>query len=517
MRKILFLLLISNYASLLSQTQFQVSIDAGNGEQVWSIVQTKDSGYAAAGTNGWNAYIIKLDASLSLQWTRIMSSGPFGDVILSIVQTTDGGYAGAGSNIFKFDANGTLQWSENISAEASSIIQTNDGGYAVAGETSSFGAGHSDVFIVKLGSSGVLEWARTVGGGGDDLGFSIIQTLDGKYAVAGWTSSFMGGGYILLIKLNSSGMLEWAKAIGSGNENVESFAIQTSDGGYLLGSTSAAFDSSSHFPFHIAKIDGSGALQWSRTVSLRDGNILQSIMQTADGGYAVAGYAMGIEAPPDMYIVKLSSNGTLQWSRTVGRPGDDDRAHSIIRTIDGGYAAAGNGGPALDMYIAKFDSNWNTCGSNDSMVTSFSWGTRDTVITVTPTVTSPTGFITPRFPNIGSGGTLTRICVTGIQPISNEIPVSFKLYQNYPNPFNSKSKIKFQIPKMGDVKLEIFDVLGREITTLVNEALKPGTYEAEWDGQDYPSGVYFYRLEAMPDGRQAGNEFLETRKLVLLK
>lgn len=112
----------------------------------------------------------------------------------------------------------------------------------------------------------------------------------------------------------------------------------------------------------------------------------------------------------------------------------------------------------------------------------------------------------------GDTGTLLKTTTggfTGIEPISNETPNSFKLHQNYPNPFNPISKIKYQIAKINDVKLTVFDALGREITTLVNEELKPGTYEIEFDGSNYPSGIYLYRLTA--------GDYAETKKMVLLK
>ncbi len=102
----------------------------------------------------------------------------------------------------------------------------------------------------------------------------------------------------------------------------------------------------------------------------------------------------------------------------------------------------------------------------------------------------------------------------GIQPISNELPNKFSLSQNYPNPFNPQTKIKFEIPPSRGargvmVKLFIYDALGREISILVNEELKPGTYEVSFDGSSYPSGVYFYKLLA--------GDYSETRKMILLK
>jgi hypothetical protein len=105
--------------------------------------------------------------------------------------------------------------------------------------------------------------------------------------------------------------------------------------------------------------------------------------------------------------------------------------------------------------------------------------------------------------------------IDALQKLSNHVPMDFSLSQNYPNPFNPATTIRFDIPPSRGargmiVKLFIYDILGREITTLVNEQLKPGTYEAEWDGSNYSSGVYFYKLSI-------NNEQLATKKMVLIK
>jgi hypothetical protein len=97
----------------------------------------------------------------------------------------------------------------------------------------------------------------------------------------------------------------------------------------------------------------------------------------------------------------------------------------------------------------------------------------------------------------------------GIKNINSEIPNKFSLFQNYPNPFNPITHCEFRIADFGFAKLTVYDALGREIQTLVNEELKPGTYEAEWDGSNYPSGVYFYQLTA--------GDYIETKKMVLVK
>jgi hypothetical protein len=101
----------------------------------------------------------------------------------------------------------------------------------------------------------------------------------------------------------------------------------------------------------------------------------------------------------------------------------------------------------------------------------------------------------------------------GIEPVSNEIPREFKLFQNYPNPFNPVTKIKFDISSVGTVprtvRLVIYDALGGEVKVLINQPLKAGEYEIDFDGTDLPSGVYYYRLSS--------NEITQTRKMVLIK
>jgi len=97
----------------------------------------------------------------------------------------------------------------------------------------------------------------------------------------------------------------------------------------------------------------------------------------------------------------------------------------------------------------------------------------------------------------------------GIKQISELVPSKYSLSQNYPNPFNPTTNIKFDVARLGDVKIVVYDVMGREVQTLVNESLKPGTYEASFDASSLNSGVYFYKL--ITDG------FTETKKMLLLK
>jgi len=112
----------------------------------------------------------------------------------------------------------------------------------------------------------------------------------------------------------------------------------------------------------------------------------------------------------------------------------------------------------------------------------------------------------------GRNGTILRTTnggVTFVNQISSEIPERFSLYQNYPNPFNPSTNIRYTLPKNSFVSLKVYDVLGKEIATLVNESLSPGTYEATFDAAKYSSGIYFYKLTT--------NDFSDVKKMVLIK
>ena len=107
-------------------------------------------------------------------------------------------------------------------------------------------------------------------------------------------------------------------------------------------------------------------------------------------------------------------------------------------------------------------------------------------------------------------------CLIGINKISSNIPDKFELFQNYPNPFNPTTKIKFSIPTAGDVKLIVYDILGREIQILVSGQLQPGTYEGEFDGNNFSSGIYYYTLKTDASASLRTGYF-ETKKMVMIK
>jgi len=304
--------------------------------------------------------------------------GKRGDGAYSIVQTKDGGYIvsgytdsfGAGGRdvwIIKLDRNGNKIWSKTFGGkswdEAHSIVQTKDGGYILSGETYSFGAGKSDVWIIKLDRNGNKIWSKTFGGKNWDVAHSIVQTKDGGYVVSGDTGSFgAGGGDGWIIKLDRNGNKIWSKAFGGKNWDVAHSIVQTKDGGYIVSGYTDSFGAGGSDGW-IIKLDRNGNKIWSKTFGGKKWDVAYSIVQTKDGGYIVSGYTKSFGAGGrDVWIIKLDRNGNKIWSKTFGSK-KWDVAFSIVQTKDGGYIVSGEtysfGAGRGDVWIIKLDSKGN--------------------------------------------------------------------------------------------------------------------------------------------------------------
>jgi len=405
----------------------------GGPESEWgnSLIQTSDGGYVIAGetesfgAGGDDVYVVKLDANGNLQWTKTIG-GPASDNGGPLIQTSDGGYAitgytksfGAGDwdvYVVKLDVNGNLQWTKTIGGKkedvSASFIQTSDGGYAIAGATTSFGAGYTDVYAIKLDANGNLQWTRTIGGRGYEIGNSLIQTSDGGYVIAGSTTSFGAGGEdVYFVKLDATGNLQWTKTIGGPGGEAGFSLIQTSDGGYAIAGATTSFGAGG-LDVYVVKLDANGNLQWTTTIGGKGWDVGFSLIQTSDGGYAIAGTTTSFGAGyTDVYVVKLDANGKPQWTKTIGAKNKNPIKSSIIQTSDGSYVIAGTttsfGAGGRDVYVVKLDKNGDACCavSQTSRV-----GSGGKLRSATSSIGSG-GTLTSPTPSTSSGGTLTNQC-----------------------------------------------------------------------------------------------------------
>ncbi|MEO0191745.1 MAG: hypothetical protein ABIM46_03055 [candidate division WOR-3 bacterium] len=215
-------------------------------------------------------------------------------------------------------------------------------------------------FLITNMLFGQTLLARTFGGTSWDGAFSIAQTADKGFIAAGSTYSYGADREdFLVLKLNSDGSMSWARTFGGPGYERASSVTQTADGGYAIAGYTDSFGAGS-VDFLVLKLDPDGSLEWARTFGGMEDEWAHLVTQTADGGFVVAGYTWSYGAGCDDFLVlKLNSDGSLIWARTFGGSGSE-WASSATQTADGGFVVGGNtniGAGDSDFHILKLDSD----------------------------------------------------------------------------------------------------------------------------------------------------------------
>jgi hypothetical protein len=403
--------LFTQYAH--AQIRFAKTYRGLDSDQAFSVQQTSDGGYIVAGftrsfgAGNFDVLLVKTDASGNVQWAKTYG-GANSDRVSSVQQTSDGGYILAGETwsfgaggrdvfLVKTDANGNFQWAKTYGGirwdEAFSVQQTSDGGYILAGYTEYSGAGNADFFLIKTDANGNVQWAKIYGGTAWDEARSVQQTSDEGYIVAGYAHSFGAGGDILLIKTDANGDVQWAKTFGGTNYEFAFSVQQTSDEGYIVAGYTRSFGAGLDDVFLI-KTYANGNLEWAKTYGGTNWDHAFSVQQTSDYGYIVAGRTLSFGAVGyDAFLVKTDENGNVQWAKIYGGT-IHDYAYSVQQTSDGGYIVAGEtrsfgAGTWPDLFLIKTDAN----GGMDPSC-SIVQNVNPTVNTPSVTVTTPSPTVT---------------------------------------------------------------------------------------------------------------------------
>jgi len=384
----------------------------------YSIQQTSDGGYIMAGlftpssSDSGDVILIKVDSLGNVVWSK-RYGGPREERAFSVKQTSDGGYITVARTksfvdttkwdvlLIKTDPNGNLQWARvysnrSLDDEPSDVIETSDGGYLVVGGAQP-GSGLTNVILVmKINSSGALQWVRWFGDTiYQDQAYSVKRTSDGGYIVAGRTGSYgFGNADIFLMKLDGSGNVVWAKAYGSSGADFGYDVQITSDGGFVV---VGYYTSSGDTNAIIVKTNSSGNVQWNRVLGGTQMESFYSVAQTSDGGFIATGITRSFGlGSADVFLARFNSSGTLQWSKTYGGS-QWDHASSIQQTSEGGYVMVGRtNSPSFtagnyDFFLIKTDAGGNigTCAIVQNVSLTPSNPTLNPVI-FSPRVRTPT-------------------------------------------------------------------------------------------------------------------------------
>ena len=341
----------------------------------------------------------------NIQWQKTFG-GSSNDEIYSAQQTADGGYIMLGTSqsndgevtghhgtatnydywIVKTDDTGAIQWQKSLGGSMDdlgyAVRQTADGGYILMGGSESADGDLSgcsiteyDYWIIKLYSSGAIQWSTCLGGSSYNVGWSVQQTADMSYIAVGVSYSNdlqvtgnHGGADYWVVKVSSSGSLVWEKSLGGSGSDQGKCIQQTADGGYIVAGSSMSNDSQvtgNHggVDYWVVKLNDTGAIQWQKSLGGSGEDDGKFVRQTFDGGYIVAGGSNSTDSQVtgnhggfDFWIVKLDSAGSVQWQRSCGGTGDE-WAYSVEQTLDSGYIISGGSSSADGDVTGNHGSN----------------------------------------------------------------------------------------------------------------------------------------------------------------
>ena len=495
--------------------------------------------------------------------------------------------------LLKLDSNGVYNWEANFGGSyddwGKSVYQTTDGGYIIAGYYS-FGYFNRDIYLIKTDSEGILSWERTYGGNFHDQGCCVQQTSDGGYIVAGEKGISSTDIQAYVLKTDTNGDIDWDYMYGNNYYDYAYFIQRIlPDNGYIVVGKKGITNSNDDILLFKLTLDGN--LVWDHIYGGPWNDAGKCVRQTnPDNNFVIVGETYITNTNQDLYFFKTDTSGNIIWSDTLG--GNlNDAGRSVVQTTDGGYAIAGLytiGALNFDFYIIRYGSesiptiSIELTPANPPIIIPETGGSFDFNIEAANNTPDPQIFdvwTEVLLPQVGSleilnftgltlagnssinrdrtqnvpasapawtytyfayvgdysgwivddydsftfekegtegGGCLGTpadwLCTgepfAGETIISN-IPETYALYAPYPNPFNPTTALSYQLQAASYVELVVYDVQGREAAVLVDGFKTAGMYEAAFDASELASGVYFARLTA--------GSFQQTQKLLLIK
>lgn len=496
---------------------------------------TSDQSSASATDNAGNIYccgttqnsgtntdlqVAKYSPAGVLLWSKTYNgtANAFDAANAMVIDITGNIYVTGGANYsagfdmvtIKYNSSGDTVWvrryngTQNISDEASSITIDTAGNIYVAGYSTNTG-NSSDATVLKYSPSGALLFAKTFNSGPNQADGLLDVRVDNSFNiyVPGYAGSTNSGNNFWIMKLNSTGDTVWSK-IFNGSSNASDFAkkirIDTLGNVYAAGYLD---NTGSGTDIFVVKVSSSGVVQWTKTITGPGNDTDEPYGLEVDNSFNsyLACRTTVSGANTDIMTVKLNPSGDTSWVRKFGGTAninDEPRALKIDvfgNVYTGGYVINSN----LDIALLRYNSEGLLTAQyildkGQDNINSLSLSSANELI-ATGTVNNDFGVV--------------KFSQTFVGINNTNFAGEFLLSQNYPNPFNPVTSFEFSVPKADYIKISVFDILGKEVETIVNKQFQPGIYKVDWDASSYPSGVYFYKLNS--------SDYSEAKKMVLIK
>lgn len=487
------------------------------------------TGTSYGANNDLNYMTIKYNSAGAQLWTRTYDGLQGEDVAEAIAVDFQGNVyitgrisvSGSGFNFYtiKMNSAGTVQWGANYNGPgnnndiAHTIAVDAAGNVYVGGESTGSGTG-LDYCLVKYNSSGLQQWVYRYNGtiNGSDIlqeikidgaGNNIYMTGHCEYGSPVYAD-------FVTIKCNSFGTQQWAKRYDGSNSQGEAKAIAIDGSGnvYVTGWELVGWED-----YVTVKYNSSGTQLWAAAYN-GPGNRTDKasdIEVDGNGNVYVTGNSAGINLQPDYCTIKYNSSGNQVWVNRWTGTGANHYSYASSLKLDQGSNVYVTGYSGASVFTYDYCTlRYNSAGAQQWWVKYNGTGSGNDL--ATSLVLDGSGIVYISGSSYGSNADFATIKygqTVGVQQVSGEIPLNYKLSQNYPNPFNPSTQINFSLPNDGYVMITVFDALGKEAEILTDKFMISGIYRIDFDASKLNSGIYFYRIQA--------NGFSDTKKMILVK
>jgi uncharacterized delta-60 repeat protein len=501
------------------------------------------AGYVMSETNGNDIVVIKYNNDGDTVWVRSYNgSGNSEDKAFGIVTDYEGDVYVIGSVtlngrgldlvLLKYRKNGNLLWartygatSQMLNDEGLAVTLDENGRVCVTGYCTN-ADGSSDILIQRYSPSGNLLFTTKFDGEDnlDSKGYGIAVNSNNAIYVSGYVTTAENQEDIAVVKLNQNGNIAWTRIYEGGSESSDKafgIAVDETDNIYVTGFVSED-NSGNSTDAVLLKYNGAGTVKWERSYD-GEGNITQDkawgiVVDEDNNSVFITGQTTTLSSGLDYLTAKYSYSGVRRWVSKYNGTGNGDDYANAISLLNGNKVivtgASWGTGSNHDYATVKINNSGNNIETNRY---SFAGNSDDIAkdIAVSKEDNSTvyvTGYSELIVDGPGNQCAISTVMVKnegGEKEVNTILPDVFSLHQNYPNPFNPSTTIKFDLPEDVNVRLVIYDVVGKVVEILADQNMEAGNYSLTYTNKNLASGVYFYELRA--------GDYRDVKKMTLIK